>query len=80
MTMLQDKMVTTRKVHPCVWCNETIQSGAQVRHRAYPWEDYIVSEWWHPECWGAMAQVPYDELEEGFFPGDYARGGTEYRG
>jgi len=80
VTMFRDKIVNTIKPHPCCWCNEAIDTGSNVRYRTYPWDEGITSEWWHPECWAAMKQVPYDELEEGFLPGDYNRGGTEYTG
>jgi hypothetical protein len=78
IVILQDKVVTVRKVHLCAWCDERIEMGETVPYRSYVWEDGIASEWLHPECREAMRRVPYDELEEGYYPGDYTRGGTEY--
>ena len=80
MIILQDRAVTVRVTHPCSWCSECIEIGEKVPYRTYVWEDRIASEWMHPECREAMRRVPYQEIEEGYYPGDYARGGTEYRG
>lgn len=80
MTILQDKTVTTRKRHHCAWCDEFIEIGETVPYRSYIWDESVASEWMHPECREAMRRVHYDQLEEGFYPGEHARGGTEYRG
>ncbi len=75
--LLQDRVVKTRKVHPCVWCGEAIEKGESVPYRAYTYEDGIASEWWHPECMKAMATVPCQDIEEGYVSGEYYRGTTE---
>lgn len=78
--VFRDKVVKIRKAHPCAWCGERIEVGANVPYRAYVWEDGIASEWFHPECCAAMRRVSPEDMEEGYVPGDYVRGSTEYRG
>jgi len=79
-TQLKNKIVKTRKLHSCTWCGEAIDVGSLVKHRVNVDEEGLWSEYWHDECWAAMLKVPYDELEDGFTPGNYPRGGTEYQG
>ncbi len=68
----------TRKNHRCGWCDEQIDSGSTgIPYRSYIWEDGPVSEWMHPECRGALNRASYDEIEEGWTPGDFHRGTTD---
>ena len=78
--VLQDRAVKVREIHPCSWCNELIEVGEKVHYRAYVWDEGIASEWMHPECYEAMKRVPYEDIEEGYEPGWYSRGGTECHG
>ena len=80
VVVFRDNVVKTRVAHLCTWCGEAIDVGENVPYRAYVWEDGIASEWFHPECRAAMRRVPPEEMEEGYIPGDYVRGGTEYLG
>jgi hypothetical protein len=76
MTELQDKRVTTRKAHKCVWCGEKIKTGAIAHYRTYIFEDCFNADYLHPECYKAMITTP-DDLEDGFEFGMFKRGTWE---
>ncbi len=78
-TILKDREVKIRKAHGCTWCDEIIEKGETVPYRCYTHEDGIASEWWHPECMEAMKKVPAADIADGYIPGDYHRGSTEYK-
>jgi len=77
---LREKQVRTRTRHWCEWCNEPIASGEPSQYREYLLDGAFVRGWMHPECHFAMAQVERYELDDGWTPGDYPRGGREYIG
>ena len=73
------RQVTTRKPHRCGWCNERIPAGtSEIWSRSYIWEDGPQSDWMHPECYEAMMSLDPGELQEGWMPGDFERGQTEW--
>lgn len=73
MTQLTLKTVKTRKAHRCTWCGEQINVGASAQYRTGVWDGDFFSEYYHPECYDAMARS--DDLEE-FDPMDQLRGKT----
>lgn len=66
----------TRKRHVCGWCGKFIEAGSAAERSSG-----ITDDFWsmicHPECAAAQDALPYDELCDGWFPGDYARGRTD---
>ena len=74
---LQQKAVIVRKPHRCEWCAERIEKGEDAHYRSYVWDDGLQSGWMHPECWAAMSEEDYRNLEDGWMPGDYKRGTCE---
>ena len=71
-TELQNKAVTVRKEHRCVWCGETIEGQAQ--YRAYLFDGVFNSDYMHPECYEAMLKSDDESLEDGFDAVGYYRG------
>ncbi len=78
--LVKEKTVTTRKRHHCCWCDEWIDTGLRIYTQTCTDEDQIYTVYFHPECLAVAKEVPLDETEEGWMPGDYTRGGTEYQG
>ena len=77
---LEDKIVTTRKVHQCGWCDEKIEEHSKVPYRSFIVADEgKVSEWQHPECRTAFRRMDWSDwgADEGYIPGDFKRGTTE---
>ncbi len=71
-TELQNKAVTVRKEHRCVWCGETIEGQAQ--YRAYVFDGDFMTDYMHLECYEAMANSDSEYLWEGFDAGQFSRG------
>lgn len=72
---IQNRQVTVRKPHRCVWCAERINAGEPAQYRAYKFDGDLGSDWMHPECYGAMQRFPdQTDLMDGWTPGDFARG------
>ena len=74
---LSSAEVTTRRIHQCEWCDETVEKGAIAQFRKYILDDEFWGGWMHPECWAAMCRVDTWRLEEGWSPGEFGRGMSE---
>lgn len=70
------KVAKSRKKYRCTWCNCDIDNGAQYVSRSFVYEGSMGRDHWHPECWDASAKCE-DDLIDGWFPGDYPRGGAK---
>lgn len=68
---------STRTRHHCWWCNEVIPVGSAAKYVAGKWQGDFNDCHAHPECQAAFDSLPYDELTEGWLPGDHARGRTD---
>ena len=71
---LQTHEVTTRKIHKCEWCGETINVGERAQYRAYIFDGNFTSVWQHPECYTAMSESDWLLLAEGWERGEFERG------
>lgn len=78
MSFYSDRWVNkTRKPHRCGWCWTMIEMGARAHYAA---GITIDGDFWngytHPECEAAIDWLVRntDDLEEGYNPGDGARG------
>jgi len=74
---ISDKWITTRKPHRCEWCDEQIEAGTKARRRVYVLNGDLADGRMHPECYAASLTLEWFELEDGWTPGDYARGSAE---
>lgn len=68
-TELQNKIVTLRKPRKCIGCLEQFSKGDKLRYRSYIFEGLQSDHICEP-CYDYMMALPYDELEDGFGPGD----------
>jgi hypothetical protein len=75
MTDLTNKCVTTRKLHQCAWCGESIEAGSKAQYRSYIFESEFTTSYMHPECEEAMGNSDFYD-DEGFAPGEFKRGKT----
>lgn len=75
---LQSKTVRPRKKRECEWCGELIEKGQECHYRSYIFEDGPQSGWSHHECREAMLKADQGDLSEGWAPGDFKRGSTEF--
>lgn len=75
---LQSREVRPRKVRVCGWCAERIERGELCHYRSYIFEDGPQSDWTHLGCWEAIQDAEKEILQEGWMPGDFKRGSTEY--
>lgn len=73
---ISSKVVKCRKRHSCGWCSEPIEIGMQAQYRAYVFDGDFGSDHMHTECAAAMHKADNRDLEDGWTPGDYARGST----
>lgn len=73
-----NKEVTCRKSHSCGWCAERVDVGERARYREYLFDGQWVHDHMHMECYNAMMDTPMIELQDGWMPGDYLRGLTEW--
>lgn len=68
---------STRKRHVCGWCGKFIEAGSAANYSA----GHSDGDFWdmhaHPECAAARDSMRYDELCDGFYPGEFARGRTD---
>ena len=79
ISLREPHQVTTRKPHRCGWCDELIPRGtAGIWAQSYIFEDGPQSDWMHPECFNAMGDLDREDLSDGWMPGDFLRGSTEY--
>lgn len=76
-TELRSSEPIARKGYNCEWCAERITKGEKHAYRSFIWEGDFSTGRMHFECRAAMYEVPNDELEEGWNPGDYPRGKSE---
>ncbi len=68
----------TRKQHECWWCGTKIEAGSVAHYASgLGCEGDFSSGHAHPECQAAIDSMPYNELCDGWFPGDFARGRTD---
>lgn len=74
----KNKVVVCRKDHQCSWCGEMILTGEEAQNRRYIWEAQFVLSWEHPECYEAMTTLGWRDAQDGWMPGDYKRGSTEW--
>jgi len=77
MREIQNKQVTTRRVHNCAWCGEQIQIGEAAQYRVYIFDGFQ-TDYLHPECKEAMNTYP-DYLGDGFIQGEFKRGSHDER-
>lgn len=63
-----------KKIYYCEWCNEQILAGEKHLKRVYIFCGDFVSGRMHLECEEAMNESNYDDLMEGWIPGDFSRG------
>lgn len=75
-TEMRSGTPVARKNYPCEWCAETIEKGTKHFQRVYRWEGEFNNGRMHTECEQAMSRVPRQLLEDGWIPGDYARGSS----
>jgi hypothetical protein len=64
----------TRKVHSCDWCGKRIEAGSATEYQAGVFEGDFFAGHLHPECAAAKDSLPWQELQDGWMPGDWARG------
>lgn len=64
----------TRKPHSCGWCDRIIIAGSAAHYSAGVFEGDFYSQHLHPECAAARDSMSYRDLEDGWSPGDFARG------
>lgn len=76
---IRNKEVKTRAGHFCEWCGNFIPKGSYVRHRVYKFNGDFNTGWLHDDCYRAMEEVGH-EYPDGWIPGDFSRGSTEYIG
>jgi hypothetical protein len=69
------KVSKNRKNYACVWCGQLSLIGESSISRAYVLDGDLSRDRWHLECWEAAGKTQND-LEDGWFPGDYPRGGS----
>lgn len=67
----------TRKVHRCGWCGRKIEQGARAHYSCGKFDGDFWSQHMHPECYHATRSMSYDDLAEGWYPGEHARGRTD---
>lgn len=67
----------TRKHHFCGWCAKRIEPGSTTEYSAGVFDGDFWHHHMHPECVAARDSMTYRELEEGWSPGDFARGRTD---
>lgn len=79
-TELKASNPKARKDYSCEWCAEKIIKGEKHFQRTYIFDGDFNNGRMHLECESAMYEIPRDYLEDGWTPGDYARGKTEPRG
>lgn len=75
--MLLEKQVKCRKVHRCIWCGEIIEAGETVPFCKYVFDGAIHDDHYHPECWEAMGDIAWCDIEDGFDPYTFKRGTEE---
>ncbi len=66
MASLQCKSVTARKKHCCEWCGQAIEKGDKAQYRVYVFDNDIVHDWQHPDCFEAMCESDAFYLGRGF--------------
>jgi len=76
-TELKVRFPVGRKDYSCEWCAQTIPKAEKHFHRTYIWENEFNDGRMHLECERAMHEVPREHLDEGWTPGDYARGSVD---
>lgn len=64
----------TRKNHSCGWCAKRIEAGSAAHYSTGIWEGDFFAQYMHPECAHVLAKMKYREIEDGWSPGDFARG------
>ena len=64
-----------KKEYKCVWCGEKILVGEVHTSRAYRFDGCFQSDRMHMECVTASGKLSRDEIDEGFLPGEFVRGG-----
>lgn len=64
----------TRKIHSCGWCAKRIEAGSSAEYSSGIFDGDFWAHHVHPECAAARDSLTYRELEDGWCPGDYARG------
>jgi hypothetical protein len=67
----------TRTPHVCGWCEKIIESGSVAEHSSGIFDGGFWSQHLHPECAAAKDSLSYSKLEDGWCPGDFARGRTD---
>jgi hypothetical protein len=79
-TELTCKEVRCRKQHLCSWCGNVILKGEQAQYRSGIFQGDFGAGYEHPECYEAMMSIPSKDFphDEGWMPGDYLRGSTEW--
>jgi methionyl-tRNA synthetase len=66
-----------RKTYSCEWCGEGVLPGELYNRRVYVCYGDFHSEAMHEECFKAMNEMNYVELEDGWAFGAFKRGSTE---
>lgn len=73
---IREGMVTTRKPHRCVWCDEMIETGKRAMSHASTVDGDFHSGHMHPECWAAWPFAEKDCDGMVWFEGEASRGTT----
>jgi hypothetical protein len=74
MNELRCKDVQTRKPHRCIWCGGRIASGEKATNFVYLMGGDFHADYYHPECFGAVARSEIGDQEIGFVPYSGMRG------
>ena len=75
ITELKNKQVACRKDHRCCWCGEVVEAKSLAQYRSGVFEENFFSDYFHPECYGAMVDSDFDGDDE-FCPMEQVRGKT----
>jgi hypothetical protein len=67
----------TRKPHSCLWCDKRIETGSAAYHASGVFEGDFWSGHHHPECAAAIDSQTWQERQDGYSPGECARGRTD---
>lgn len=75
--MFTRKSVKSRKIGPCAWCAEAIESGERIVVDSGKFDGDFFRSRLHLECAKALDSMHPRDMEKGYVFGEYKRGSTE---
>jgi hypothetical protein len=65
-----------KKYHRCIWCAEVIPTGESASRSTLKKDSRLDNVYFHLECEEAYRKIEND-VEDGWYPGDFKRGSCE---